>query len=84
MGRLVKRQLEDDSGKKLLRQCGRRSPSGPMPASGTWRWWPGRGGDAPKAAAINGLTLLLDRRYDPGDKKRSHFCACHGEPDPNL
>jgi len=26
-----------------------------------------------KAAAINGLTLLLDRRYDPGDKKRSHL-----------
>ncbi|MFZ5451236.1 MAG: glutamate synthase [Thermodesulfobacteriota bacterium] len=26
-----------------------------------------------KAAAVNGLTLLLDRRYDPGDKKRSHL-----------
>ncbi len=26
-----------------------------------------------KAAAINGLTLLLDRRYDPGDKKRSNL-----------
>ena len=32
-----------------------------------------RAGDALKAAAINGLTLLLDRRYDPGDKKRSHL-----------
>lgn len=32
-----------------------------------------RKGDALKAAAINGLTLLLDRRYDPGDKKRSHL-----------
>jgi glutamate synthase domain-containing protein 1/glutamate synthase domain-containing protein 3 len=32
-----------------------------------------RRGDALKAAAINGLTLLLDRRYDPGDKKRSHL-----------
>ena len=30
-------------------------------------------GDKLKAAAINGLTLLLDRRYDPGDKKRSHL-----------
>jgi len=30
-------------------------------------------GDNFKAAAINGLTLLLDRRYDPGDKKRSHL-----------
>ena len=30
-------------------------------------------GDALKAAAINGLTLLLDRRYDPGDKKRSNL-----------
>ena len=30
-------------------------------------------GDNLKAAAINGLTLLLDRRYDPGDKKRSHL-----------
>ncbi len=29
--------------------------------------------DALKAAAINGLTLLLDRRYDPGDKKRSNL-----------
>ena len=29
--------------------------------------------DAFKAAAINGLTLLLDRRYDPGDKKRSNL-----------
>ncbi|MEW6658460.1 MAG: glutamate synthase [Thermodesulfobacteriota bacterium] len=30
-------------------------------------------GDGFKAAAIGGLTLLLDRRYDPGDKKRSHL-----------
>jgi len=30
-------------------------------------------GDLLKAAAINGLTLLLDRRYDPGDKKRSNL-----------
>ena len=30
-------------------------------------------GDGPKAAALAGLTLLLDRRYDPGDKKRSHL-----------
>ncbi|MBM4294384.1 MAG: glutamate synthase [Deltaproteobacteria bacterium] len=29
--------------------------------------------DEAKAAAINALTLLLDRRYDPGDKKRSHL-----------
>jgi glutamate synthase domain-containing protein 1 len=29
--------------------------------------------DKLKAAAVNGLTLLLDRRYDPGDKKRSHL-----------
>ncbi|MHB8068949.1 MAG: GltB/FmdC/FwdC-like GXGXG domain-containing protein [Desulfobaccales bacterium] len=32
-----------------------------------------RKNDGLKAAAINGLTLLLDRRYDPGDKKRSHL-----------
>jgi glutamate synthase domain-containing protein 3 len=30
-------------------------------------------GDDAKAAAINSLSLLLDRRYDPGDKKRSHL-----------
>ena len=30
-------------------------------------------GDPVKAAAMNGLTLLLDRRYDPGDKKRSNL-----------
>ncbi|MCL6621591.1 MAG: glutamate synthase [Syntrophobacterales bacterium] len=29
--------------------------------------------DALKEALIHGLTLLLDRRYDPGDKKRSHL-----------
>ena len=32
-----------------------------------------REGDGPKAAAVGGLTLLLDRRYDAGDKKRSHL-----------
>jgi glutamate synthase domain-containing protein 1 len=32
-----------------------------------------RRGDGPKAAALCALTLLLDRRYDPGDKKRSHL-----------
>ncbi|HEX9884751.1 MAG TPA: glutamate synthase [Desulfobaccales bacterium] len=32
-----------------------------------------RRGDGPKAAAVGALTLLLDRRYDPGDKKRSHL-----------
>jgi glutamate synthase domain-containing protein 1 len=32
-----------------------------------------RQGDGPKTAAVAGLTLLLDRRYDPGDKKRSHL-----------
>ena len=41
--------------------------------------------DALKAAAIDGLTLLLDRRYDPGDKKRSHLLHLHhGDPDPDL
>ncbi|MBW1992199.1 MAG: glutamate synthase, partial [Deltaproteobacteria bacterium] len=29
--------------------------------------------DPAKEATIAGLTLLLDRRYDPGDKKRSHL-----------
>jgi glutamate synthase domain-containing protein 1/glutamate synthase domain-containing protein 3 len=29
--------------------------------------------DALRAAAIEALTLLLDRRYDPGEKKRSHL-----------
>ena len=29
--------------------------------------------DKLKAAAIAGITLLLDRRYDPGDKKLSHL-----------
>jgi glutamate synthase domain-containing protein 1/glutamate synthase domain-containing protein 3 len=32
-----------------------------------------RKGDEIKAAAIKALTLLLDRRYDPGDKKRAHL-----------
>ncbi len=30
-------------------------------------------GDGPKAAAIAALTLLIDRRFDPGHKKRSHL-----------
>ncbi len=32
-----------------------------------------RQGDGAKTAAVGALTLLLDRRYDPGDKKRSHL-----------
>jgi glutamate synthase domain-containing protein 1/glutamate synthase domain-containing protein 3 len=32
-----------------------------------------RKNDNLRAAAIEGLTLLLDRRYDPGEKKRSHL-----------
>ncbi len=32
-----------------------------------------RESDDLKAAAIAGLTLFLDRRYDPGEKKRSHL-----------
>jgi glutamate synthase domain-containing protein 1 len=32
-----------------------------------------READGPKAAAIAGISLLLDRRYDPGHKKRSHL-----------
>jgi glutamate synthase domain-containing protein 1/glutamate synthase domain-containing protein 3 len=30
-------------------------------------------GDGPKTAAIGALTLLIDRRFDPGHKKRSHL-----------
>jgi|UniRef100_A0A7V6A2I1 glutamate synthase domain-containing protein 1/glutamate synthase domain-containing protein 3 len=32
-----------------------------------------RKNDVLRAAAIEALTLLLDRRYDPGEKKRSHL-----------
>ena len=74
--RLVKANLEDGSGKKLFQWV-----QGHVPI---WSYADFRevleitvaqakAGDTLKSAAINGLTLLLDRRYDPGDKKRSHL-----------
>jgi len=74
--RLIKSHLEDGSGQKLFQWV-----KGHVPI---WSYASFREalvvtvaqakeGDGPKAAAINGLTLLLDRRYDPGDKKRSHL-----------
>jgi len=35
--------------------------------------------DATQAAVIAGLTMLSDRRYDPGDKKRSHLVRLAGD-----
>jgi glutamate synthase domain-containing protein 1/glutamate synthase domain-containing protein 3 len=74
--RLIKANLEDGSGKKFFHWVQGRTP--------LWSYADFRealeitvahakAGDAPKAAAINGLTLLLDRRYDTGDKKRSNL-----------
>jgi glutamate synthase domain-containing protein 1 len=74
--RLIKSHLEDVSGQKLFQWVKGRVPG--------WSYASFRealevtaaqakGADAVKAAAINALTLLLDRRYDPGDKKRSHL-----------
>jgi glutamate synthase domain-containing protein 1/glutamate synthase domain-containing protein 3 len=76
LSRLIKANLEDLSGHKLLNWV-----QGDIPM---WSYAEFREvleitvaqaklGDNSKAAAINGLTLLLDRRYDPGDKKRSHL-----------
>ncbi|MEJ2672382.1 MAG: glutamate synthase [Deltaproteobacteria bacterium] len=72
--KLVRSHLEDARGHKLFRWVKGRLPARPYAdfretlaviASQA------QAGDAPKAAAINALTLLLDRRYDPGDKKLS-------------
>jgi glutamate synthase domain-containing protein 3 len=76
MARLVEANLEDGSGHKFFQWA-----AGHIAA---WSYAEfrealelalaaARQGDALKTAAINGLTLLLDRRYDPGDKKRSHL-----------
>jgi glutamate synthase domain-containing protein 1/glutamate synthase domain-containing protein 3 len=74
--RLIKANLEDGSGKKLFHWVEGRVP---MWSYADFREaleitvTQAKQGDDSKAAAINGLTLLLDRRYDPGDKKRSHL-----------
>jgi glutamate synthase domain-containing protein 1 len=73
---LIRSHLEDGSGQKLFQWV-----KGHVPI---WSYAhfrevlavtvaQARRGDALKAAAINGLTLLLDWRYDPGDKKRSNL-----------
>ena len=74
--RLVKASLQDLSGNELFSCIRERLP--------TWSYAAFREilevtvaqaleGDIAKAAAINALTLILDRHYDPGDKKRSHL-----------
>ncbi len=74
--RLINSHLEDLSGQKLFQWV-----KGHVPI---WSYASFRealqvtaaraqAGDGPKTAAINGLTLLMDGRYDPGDKKRSHL-----------
>ncbi len=76
LSRLIKSHLEDSSGQKLFQWV-----KGHVPI---WSYAnfrealavtaaQAKAGDGPKAAAVGGLTLLLDRRYDPGDKKRSHL-----------
>jgi glutamate synthase domain-containing protein 1/glutamate synthase domain-containing protein 3 len=76
MGRQVKAHLEDVTGHQLFQWVRDRVSSWPY---ATFREAlevtvaQARRGDGPKAAAIRGLSLLLDRRYDPGDKKRSHL-----------
>ncbi len=74
--RLLKSHLEDGSGQKFFQWV-----KGHVPM---WSYAHFRevlevvrdlsqSDDALKAAAINSLTLLLDWRFDPGDKKRSHL-----------
>jgi glutamate synthase domain-containing protein 1 len=74
--RLVKFGLQDETGQEFYRLIRERVASW---SYATFREvlelsvGQARGSDEVKAAAINALTLLLDRRYDPGDKKRSHL-----------
>ncbi|MGB8990548.1 MAG: glutamate synthase [Desulfobaccales bacterium] len=74
--RIIRSHLEDGSGRKLFQWVKGRLP--------LWSYAnfrealtvtadQARRDDAAKAAAVGGLTLLLDWRYDPGDKKRSHL-----------
>ena len=74
--RLVSACLTDPTGEQLYRAIRERAAT---ISYATFREFlaavsdQAAGSDALKAAAINGLTLLLDRRYDPGDKKRSNL-----------
>ena len=74
--RLVSAGLTDPTGEQLYRAIRERAAT---ISYATFREFlaavsdQAAGSDALKAAAINGLTLLLDRRYDPGDKKRSNL-----------
>jgi glutamate synthase domain-containing protein 1/glutamate synthase domain-containing protein 3 len=76
LSREIRSRLEDLSGQKLFDWV--------RPRVASWSYArfrevlavtaaQARQSDALKEAAINALTLLLDRRYDPGDKKRSHL-----------
>ena len=74
--RLVTTALEDQTGEQLYLSIRERTPA---ISYATFREImeaiadQAAPSDVLKAAAINGLTLLLDRRYDPGDKKRSNL-----------
>ncbi|MCX5890341.1 MAG: glutamate synthase, partial [Deltaproteobacteria bacterium] len=74
--RLVTAGLADQSGEQLYRAIRERTPA---ISYATFREIlevitdQAAKSDVLKAAAINGLTLLLDRRYDSGDKKRSNL-----------
>ena len=74
--RLVTDALEDPTGEQLFRTIRERTVK---ISYATFREFldavinQSAKSDALKAAAINGLTLLLDRRYDSGDKKRSNL-----------
>jgi glutamate synthase domain-containing protein 1/glutamate synthase domain-containing protein 3 len=74
--RLMSAALEDQTGQELYRAIRQRAAT---ISYATFRELmeavtaQAARSDALKAAAINGLTLLLDRRYDPGDKKRSNL-----------
>ncbi len=68
--------LADGSGLRFFRYVRERVPGWPYSRFLEFLQMAARlaeADDALKGAAINGLTLLLDRRYDPGDKKRSHL-----------
>ncbi|MCL4501402.1 MAG: glutamate synthase [Deltaproteobacteria bacterium] len=74
--RLVSASLQDQTGEQLYRAIRERTAT---ISYATFREYMETisdlavKNDALKAAAINGLTLLMDRRYDPGDKKRSNL-----------
>jgi glutamate synthase domain-containing protein 3 len=73
---VIRQDLEDVTGQRLFQWIKGRLPQWPYSRFIEHLQIAGRltqEDDRLKESAINTLTLFLDRRFDPGDKKRSHL-----------